>query len=257
MPKGFLTDAHGVCGHEIVDEADLRDQVFARNKESFDAPGHAPFDDGRLGIAEHAGSGRDVHEVVAIIEVGFKIVSQESPLPVIHMDKQFAVLVPFPAVSFTARSVSGRDIITMRVDLAELEVFDHVPGFNGVPSCLLSRVVTRDEAALQKPTRSAFADVRDPVKLLLGDGFWKIPANSFNVLFEFGHADTAFRFSADGGGVALSSNERIRARSLLNSLLNAFFSPKTAQMFDLFEFPVIAEKIEAGCSKSFIFSAKH
>jgi len=36
MPEGFLTDAHGVCGHEIVDEADLRDQVFARNKESFD-----------------------------------------------------------------------------------------------------------------------------------------------------------------------------------------------------------------------------
>lgn len=68
---------------------------------------------------------------------------------------------------------------------------------------------------MQKPTRSAFADVRDLVKLLLGDGFGKIPANRFNVLFEFGHAYTAFRFSADGGGVAWGSDERIRARSLL------------------------------------------
>ena len=81
------------------------------------------------------------------------------------MDKQVAVHIPFPAVSFAARLVCGREIVMVRICRAGLYIFDSVLGLDGVPSCLLSRVVTRDEPALQEPTRSAFADVREPVKL--------------------------------------------------------------------------------------------
>ena len=74
MPEGFLAYAHGFSGHEIVYEAYLGDEVLAGDEESFASSGNAPFDDGRLGIAEHTGSGRYVDEVVTIIKVFFEIV---------------------------------------------------------------------------------------------------------------------------------------------------------------------------------------
>ena len=72
VSEGLLTNAHGFNGHEIVDEADLWDEILARDKKCFASSGHAPFDDGRLGIAEHTGSGRYVDEVVTIIKVFFE-----------------------------------------------------------------------------------------------------------------------------------------------------------------------------------------
>jgi hypothetical protein len=173
------------------------------------------------------------------------------------MDKQFAVLIPFPAVSFAAWSGPGRDIVSMRIDRTCLEIFDRVLGLDGVPSCLLSRIPARDETVLQEPTRRAFADVRDLVKLLLGDGIGVILADRFNVLFEFSHADTAFRFSADGGGVACASDAGFQAHSLLNSLQNLskmhFFSPNLSfsELFELF-----SDFLE-NFDQAFIFPVKH
>lgn len=173
------------------------------------------------------------------------------------MNEQVALLIPYPAVCFAARSGPGRDIVSMRIDRAELEVFDRVLGPDGVPSCLLPRVPARDEPALQEPSCCAFADVRDPVKLLLGDGIGIILADGFNVFFEFGHADTAFQFTADGGCVACALDTGFHARSLLNSLQNLskmlFFSPNLSfsELFELF-----SDFLE-NFDQAFIFPVKH
>ena len=73
VPKGFLADTHSFRRHELIDEAYLGDEILARDKECFASSGNAPFDDGRLGIAEHTGSGRYVDEVIANIKVFFEI----------------------------------------------------------------------------------------------------------------------------------------------------------------------------------------
>ncbi len=161
MPTGLLDDGAEVRRAEKLDQIHLGDAVHIVFLERLQVPSAAPAVDGGFCITGQ------LYNILRHQNVG--VLGEQLRIKIVHILPHHGRYLTLHFHRVAVAVPPGRSGVAFGKDLAVFQIGDDIRLFDFVAAGSFARVLARNLTAFQQVQRRGFADVADPIELILCD----------------------------------------------------------------------------------------